>query len=224
MNHIRIFLKKVDSKLDIKCTAWLAEFPLQNKQVIGPSGIRVKSVDSSDMEAVGALIGEYEAAPEKFSDTRIDFVGPAIDIGFRLSGKSSSRKFIISLDLAYLISISNRRDDKDILKIHYEGRHYLKGVLGGVEYPIFWIDMSVEGSSDKTEDILYKREKLDWHDIEDFCKSFYEDVSNPSYRPFIITDPAFEYHTPPRNYLSPYSKVVDKYTSEVVPELIFKEA
>jgi hypothetical protein len=211
MDKIRKFLKSKDSKLDIKCTAWLAEFPLQNKMVIGPSDGKVDEMDSSDMKTVGALIGKYENNPKQFSDTRVDFVGPAIDIGFRLSSKSTNRKFIISLDVAYYIAKTNRTEDDKIFKIHYDGREYLKGVLGGVEYPIFWIDMSSDSSPDKNEDKLFGKDKISWGNIEMFCKSFYKEDSNPSYAPFIVTDTNVDYHTPPRNYLPPYWKVAAVY-------------
>lgn len=211
MDKIRKFLKSKDSKLDIKCTAWLAEFPLQNKMVIGPSDDRVDKMTSNDMRTVGILIGKYENNPKQFSDTRIDFVGPAIDIGFRLAAKSTNRKFIISLDVAYYISKTNRIEDNKIFKIHYDGREYLKGVLGGVEYPVFWIDMSNDESPDKNEDKLFGKDKISWHNIELFCKSFYKEDANPSYAPFIVTDTNVDYHTPPKNYLPPYWKVVSIY-------------
>lgn len=223
INQIRIYLKKQNSKLDVKCTAWIAEFPLQNKLVIGPSGDKLTLIKSDDMESVGNLIGEYEKNPKNFSDVRIDFVGPSIDIGFRLAAKSTNRKFVISLDVAYLIAKTNRSIDEKLLHINYDGREYLKGVLGGVEYPVFWIDMSNDKSSDKPEDILLGRPDTTWEKIKKFCESFYDEKSNPSYRPFVITDPDFEFHTPPRNYIRPYRDVADKYTQKKIPELPFSK-
>jgi hypothetical protein len=46
---IRKFLRKENKKLDVKCTAWLAEFPLQNKLVVGPTSANILSFDPANL-------------------------------------------------------------------------------------------------------------------------------------------------------------------------------
>lgn len=100
-----------DQKLGIKGTSWLAGFPVINHEVM--------------------------IAFSK-GDDKPDFIGPSIDIGFRLTKHSTTRKFVISVELAHLLCDSH---DGSSLTFCSDGLHELKGVLSGVGYPIIWIDM-----------------------------------------------------------------------------------
>lgn len=210
MSEVRTFLRSKNPRLDIKCTAWLAEFPVQNKLIIGPSGNHAAELDSDDMQTVGDFIGQYESNFAQFPDTRIDFVGPAIDVGFRLTALATSRKFIISLDVARFLAELDIAD----LKIFYDGRTYLKGVANGVEYPVFWIDMSTHDGIDKAEDSLQASEAPSSTKIKRFCEAFYKDKGNPTYPPFIISDSEVDFREPPDDYYIPYNIIADRYTSD----------
>lgn len=100
-----------ESEVVVKAAAWLAGFPVANSVIPGD-------------------------APNRF-----DFTGSAIDIGFRLCRFSSPRRFVVSTELAYVLSTleSELADD-----LRYLGRKSLKGVLRGRGYPVFWIDMFAE--------------------------------------------------------------------------------
>lgn len=210
ISEIRKFLKAKNRKLDVKCTAWLAEFPLQNKMVVGPTTPNFSNFDPDNLEGVGDFIGKYEKERKKYPGTHIDFIGPAIDIGFRLATLSTSRKFVISLDVARCLAESNSSK----IKIFYDGRIYLKGVIGGIEYPVFWICMSNSTELDHHEDRLISKRPCPSSSIKEFCSSFYEDESNPSYAPFIITDSDTDMRAPPDKYYDPYWVVANRYTSD----------
>lgn len=111
----------------------------------------------------------------------------------------------ISLDVAYLMSVSyfEIKDDPEfkrdaalflprgmggvgtqdvpvflsMLSVFYSGREVLKGILGGMRYPKFWINTIPHGTLEYANDQLYAkgREPVDWEDLRTFCKSVYED-------------------------------------------------
>lgn len=205
---IREFLKGKDPRLDVKCTAWIAEFPVQNKMVIGPTSEIADRLDANNLETVGRTLAKHFSNPSR-TVFRLDFVGPAIDVGFRLAGLSTSRKFIISIDVAYLLSLSM---DKNAPRVFYDGMTYLKGVLGGLEYPIFWIDMSINNSIDKAEDKLIARTECDRDDMIDFCNTFYEERANYTTAPFILGDSELDLADEPPWYAEAHQLIVDQYS------------
>lgn len=100
--------------ISFKGTAWLAGFPVFN------AAVPIERADQTTQE-----------------EDRFDFVGPLIDIGFRLSKYSSPRKFVISADTAWLISAAG---DSGGLQFKYHGEEPLKGACHEKPYPIIWID------------------------------------------------------------------------------------
>jgi len=78
---------------------------------------------------------------------QIDYIGPSIDTGFRISKLSTNRKFTISVELA--LALLTCFEDNNSCKysnyenkfiFYYDGEKKLKGVLGGKPYPIIWLD------------------------------------------------------------------------------------
>ncbi|HSI86102.1 MAG: hypothetical protein ACAI35_12280 [Candidatus Methylacidiphilales bacterium] len=65
-----------------------------------------------------------------------DFVGPDMDIGFRLGGVTRSGRLAVSMDLADILS--RRNYDPDFYFSHV-GWEVLKGVFDGKPYPIIWV-------------------------------------------------------------------------------------
>lgn len=158
--------------VSFKATGWLAGFPIGN------------AIVPFEVES-GKLI--------------YDYLGPQIDIGFRLSSGSTPRRFSVSVDLAYLILKAAAHD----LTLYYEGREPLKGVLRERKYPRIWIDCPLgnEGEDrdyEKDEDKLLGRKPADSEILERFCKHFIEDMGDPLIPPFIAADAKFI--SPPENY------------------------
>jgi hypothetical protein len=158
--------------LDVKSTVWCAGFPRRNKQVI----IRRASGQSILDQNVEDI-------------TTVDFIGPGIDIGFRLSSLSSVQKMVISLDVAYILAQSSPHKsirDTD-LPVYYDGRMPLKGVFRDKRYPVFWMNVSPPESFEE-EEVNIQR-PIAAADIRRICKRFYDDHYRVfTHEPFIWGD------------------------------------
>jgi len=95
--------------LRVKGTGWTAGFPLRNSEI--------KIHEGSEDEAT-------------------DFIGPDIDIGFRISKASRSGRMVASMDLADLLA---QHSDIDNFLFFHVGFEDLQGVFDNNPYPIFWI-------------------------------------------------------------------------------------
>lgn len=191
---LRTGLKMFEQRLDVKCTAWLAEFPVENKILIAPSA-------SADGSSACSIASTFD---DKIRACNGDFVGPSIDIGFRLATMSTARKFMISLDVAYfLASVSD-----DNIALHYDGRQYFKGVAGGVAYPTFWIDMGDDDALDHFEDQLLEKNLCPDKKVKQFCEKFYADKDNPSFAPILFGSRVPAGLTLSDSYVEAYSIIV----------------
>jgi hypothetical protein len=95
----------------LKGTAWLARFPEPN--------IEIEIPELSDERR-----GGY-----------VDFIGPDIDLGFRVSKFTRPSAVALSLDLA---EVALNAANADALDLYLVGREELKGVLFGRPYPVIW--------------------------------------------------------------------------------------
>lgn len=169
----RPILKKADNNLDIKGTAWLAGFPVGNSVVY--------------LKDAGSGI-EWE-----------DFIGPSMDIGFRLKDFANPRRIAVSVEFAYLLA-SGEGDSKSRecdLPLHLADAHSLKGVIQNVPYPAFWIECD---SPDSTDDLVELEKPLRGTAEREATKAFSERFilshSPPLFLPFIVGDPGFSDHPP----------------------------
>jgi hypothetical protein len=96
--------------LRLKATCWVAEFPSPNIEIEIPE-----------------LSGRLEPL--------IDYIGPSIDLGFRIGKFSRPSTVVLSLDLVEILLASRRADE---LTYFVLGREPLKGVMFGRAYPIIW--------------------------------------------------------------------------------------
>ena len=112
---VRAFLKTVrefDERLRmtypvrLKGTAWTAGFPIRNAKLKSASG------------------------------KQTDYVGPDIDIGFRVCKHSLPGRMAISMDLADILS---RDDAPGNIRFFHVGWSELKGVFDDKPYPVIWI-------------------------------------------------------------------------------------
>lgn len=127
--------------LGIKGACWLAGFPINNK------AIPLRHAASSG----------------------IDFIGPSMDTGFRVSKAATEERIAITVDLA-LVLLAYQCPD-----VRFGGAHPLKGVLGGMPYPVFYLlmDRPVARLYDKMEQVLVGRVG-DVGKLEDFCREYIE--------------------------------------------------
>ncbi|MBL8648891.1 MAG: hypothetical protein JNL35_00615 [Sphingopyxis sp.] len=228
--------------LDVKATIWSAEFPIRNRQTVA-SNDKDLITESEEHLVVSTQESLKRSILEDFYqekigiDSIVDFIGPGIDVGFRLSSLSSAKKMAVSIDVAYLLStagiwydktetstpaalaVGNSNDKFEILinkfiqdnqktirdffdefliienakhldlaknkkfmdqiLLHFSGRSFLKGALGGIKYPFLWINVMDRNSLDYYTEKLYilseERATLDWYQLYLYCRKFYED-------------------------------------------------
>lgn len=97
--------------LRLKGTAWLVAFGTQNIEL--------------DIAELAAGDGARH----------IDYIGPDVDLGFRLGKFARPSSLVVSLDLLeQLLGATNA----DVLAFHLVGRDELKGVMFGRPYPVVW--------------------------------------------------------------------------------------
>lgn len=133
-----IHLHNTDSKKytpTVKCSAWLAEFPFSNM--------------------VLPLTGGEESAH--------DFIGPQMDVGFRLARFATARKMVVSLELAWVL------EHRDVdFSLFWDGLQAVKGLVEGPGYPVIWIDTDGSGRLAR-RDRDYGRHSCDRSTLLDHC-------------------------------------------------------
>ena len=189
LESIRGFLSKEKRRLGVKSTAWIAGFSYRNKEVV-LSGEAFSSdglIDDYYSEN-GKILNKYYT--DSKSNVNIDYIGPHIDTGFRLTGHATARKFIVSLDVAYIMSLTSQTKSSPIeaINLRYDGQVFLKGVLGGTSYPLFWLDLANKDSSSVLEDKLTKEAPCNRDDVQAFCEAFYEQHSELIFPPFVESE------------------------------------
>lgn len=96
-----------------------------------------------------------------------DFIGQSIDTGFRVGTEATARKLTLSVELAHMLSkvcvdliaepsLLPTLDSRDF-KFYFDGRVALKGVLGGIPYPVIWLDTEPRRAIYQAEDALMNR-------------------------------------------------------------------
>lgn len=123
--------------LSVKTTVWCA---------------RVHEIPPADIHAhrpadgYRNLIVPQPAAPGR---EHLDFLGPDIDIGFRIARFAARRRLVISADLAYLLYKDRAENEGIEGRLGIVGYERLKGVWGDRHYPVIWYeeDWNVVSSS-----------------------------------------------------------------------------
>ncbi|WP_343730475.1 hypothetical protein [Duganella sp.] len=181
-----------DNKLNVKSTAWLADFPLRNNEIVLRKVTTSTLQDADDtyiLNNQNALRDYYETNSSGYIR---DFIGPSIDTGFRITQFASVRKLAISIELAYLLSCEQVRATKEpklyargnyvlpSFTLKYDGQQHLKGVLNGQAYPIFWIDLDPNNPLSLAEDKVTNNPKPSAPDIFHLADTFIESQPRPA--------------------------------------------
>jgi hypothetical protein len=182
--------------LNVKGAAWLAGFPLNNTEIaIGADGASPAG-DSGD-----PLIDNYRLLSKIANDAqlkrqyKIDYIGPSIDLGFRLREFASVRQLVVSIDILWLLWRARQRMEPDELKrcpimerlrIGYSDRRTLRGILGEDPYPLFWIHTDDSSALDELEDALMQRvHRIDSDGLERYCNEYLDESGPLRMRPYI---------------------------------------
>lgn len=116
--------------LNVKGAGWLAAFPEPNRTV----QLRTRDTGFELLPASEAL--EYSADKEPFE---FDFLGKAIDTGFRVASKAQPDRFVLSVQLARLLA-SNGPELGFGHQVRLNRPSILKGVNKDEPYPLLYID------------------------------------------------------------------------------------
>lgn len=142
-------------RLQFKGAAWVAGFPVANMEV------RLSGV--TDHPDSSASLGR-------------DFLGPSIDLGFRISKYATKSRLVISASLAYFLFLE-KNSSPHKLPIYSGGNVYVKGAVKDVHH-LFWVP---SGDGEGPELI---HEPGD-NDLKEFFDNLYGND-----KPFILCDTA----------------------------------
>lgn len=179
-------LQSKNLKLDVKMTGWIAGFPVTNTEVIFETRASEEYADWEPLTLHYQLIERWYADPRPANLIQ-DFIGPTIDTGFRLATKATPRKFVVSLELAYILSITAPPAAMNI-KIGYDGMVELKGVFGGRPYPVFWMDAHDSDRLSRAEDALKGSPHPQFGNIRTFCEEYIASNTTHMFKPFLVGD------------------------------------
>lgn len=133
---LRFFDKEYASKenrIRLKGSAWTAGFPIRNR-IMKP----LESEESEDVD-----------------DSKLDYMGPEIDIGFRIGKYTFPGIIVCSLELVCIL-LDGRlglQNEKSKFRVIDTGWESLKGVWNGKKYPIYWLALPED--MENNEDVCY---------------------------------------------------------------------
>lgn len=153
--------------LDIKCAGWTAGFPVGNLEVTLPTP----------------------------GSAQLDYIGPGMDIGFRLVKHASPRKMLLAVELAYLLTIPQLGQGPAIFM---DAGMFLKGVARDQTYPCLWLDNflddrhhggreEIELAEEKVRETV--RKSCLAPGLHKYCARWLRDMGEPFLIPFIDGDP-----------------------------------
>lgn len=167
---------KGKDNLRCKGTIWGAGFPINNF----PLG----SKDTTS---------EDDFIQKKNEILKREYVGANIDAGFRLTKFSSPRNMVVSIEVAYFLSMSwnsqkgnDATEDKCFPKMKYSGMKILKGIFFNNPYPVFFVDLQYQVPPFEDHWLGLERE-CQPDEIIDFCKHYFDKATFFS-TPFIADD------------------------------------
>lgn len=164
--------------LDLKGSAWIAGFPVNNAEVA--LEIEKDDLKLAEGDPILANLLCLDKIQKATTQSRIDYIGPSIDTGFRLAKQSTPRKFMLAIDLAYLMAKAlYAMKERGALhfsthQFRYEGRVSLKGITDGEPYPLFWLDTADGSALHAAEDKLLSLEAATPSAVISFCDEYFK--------------------------------------------------
>lgn len=196
VKSVRKRIKAKNERLDLKATAWLAGFPVNNFEFVVGGQVERENPENPTWDDlwVSTLANRLDYERQK-TNLQLDFVGPQIDLGFRLTALSTSRRMVISVDLAWLLikayqdSVDKWTNKFDVCSLFYlEERVSLKGVLSGESYPLIWIDTLSDDKFHRAEFNAMGKKPVETDALRAYCEMFIDMMNHKHFwmiRPFI---------------------------------------
>lgn len=122
--------------------------------------------------SAGGSVNVRIQVPLDSNSNAIDFLGPDIDVGFRISEFADKRKLVISANLANILRTESPRSF-NVSSLKIVSLEQLKGVWNGRPYPIIWYydDWS------KIQDTFYYDESIKSTLVQNVLKNNISDIS-----------------------------------------------
>lgn len=119
--------------IKVKITAWSAGFPIINTEIARPLDPKILLEHEANGDPIlqNLIFLKQSFLDKEGNNYLFEYVGPSIDIGFRLTKFSDKQKFIISVEIANLLSSKNNES------IYFLEVRPIKSILN--DYPIFWL-------------------------------------------------------------------------------------
>jgi isopentenyldiphosphate isomerase len=143
-------------ELFIKSTLWIANVCYQ--------GSRDVSSPDTNSSYVNNIVFLSNTGPDWLANQqKIDFLGPDIDLGFRLGKFTQKSKILISAELAYILYRKASDIESYARSNHYKVQERLriisleelKGIWKGRRYPIIWYDEKWDQDSYDYDEYLH---------------------------------------------------------------------
>lgn len=142
--------------------------------------------------------------------TVFDYIGPSMDMGFRLGTLATPQRLAISVELAWLLGAFEAR-----LPYRFAGRTTIKGVAEGIGYPHLWIEVASTTYYEREMDLLGGH-TLRPHVVADLCHHFIKEHGAPGYLPFLVGEP--EKASRPEYYEKELSMIREKLRNIYFPD------
>lgn len=126
-------------------------------------------------------------------DGLVDYAGPSLDAGFRISKLATPRRLAVSVDLAWLLLKANFNG-----LLRFDGPTMLKGLAEESGYPFLWIEVGMSKYLKAERQLLGYGGQNDKETMLALCEHFICEFGVPSHVPFLANDP--DYATKPSNY------------------------
>lgn len=206
LHDYRKLLSDEEIPLNLKGAGWLAAFPEPNRAV----QLRNTTSGSSFLTASEALEAQADEQPFEY-----DFLGKAIDTGFRIAGIAKPERFVLSVQLARLLVSGGPGTGFDH-PIRFANPTPLKGVNGGESYPVLYIDtmihLLVKDIRLKERHLLKHHDAPDTEALNSYLKEYCSVVGTDEITlPFSADDKPM---SPPESYLSHKEKISDHLRAE----------
>lgn len=205
----RLTEQKID--LNVKGSGWLAAFPEPNRTV----QLRAKDQTPELLPASEALEAAADKMPFKF-----DFLGKAIDTGFRIASQAQPDKFVLSVQLACLL-LHRSAELNFGYRIKLDPPTILKGVNKNHPYPLLYIETLEHLPTERLrglENDLYNENKTpEHHKILEYLEAYSDVVGTDK----IILKESHNSNNidPPKSYLSHKTQISEHLAGERKTEL-----
>ncbi|MCT4372064.1 hypothetical protein CLG85_017780 [Yangia mangrovi] len=166
LHNYRQRLSEQKVALNLKGAAWLAAFPEPNRTV------QLRAGDGSPelLPASEALEHSADERPFEF-----DFLGKAIDTGFRVASRAQPDKFVLSVQLARLLA-SHGPELGFGYQVRMERPATLKGVNKNEPYPLLFIDtlehLPTRKAKELEREVLREHEPPSQPKVADYLEAY----------------------------------------------------